>query len=170
VSDAHGCGPWGCARHALVERTCCQTSEVFVTEGDKERIAGHTGRADFWEIRAPADPSYLDQGDDPLWARAAFRPDGTRPILRRKPDGDCTFLGKEGCTLPVEVRPLVCRMYPFEYSERGVEGVGGRCPEYVVPPGSTLLDTLGMRREDAVRWHRILYRELRIADARRTHV
>jgi Fe-S-cluster containining protein len=170
VSDAHGCGPWGCAKHALIERTCCQTSEVFVTEGDKQRIAEHTGRLDFWENRAPEDPSYLDQADDPRWARGVFRPDGTRPILKREPGGDCTFLGREGCSLPVEVRPLVCRMYPFEYSEKGVEGVGGRCPDYVVPPGSTLLDTLGMKREDAVRWHKVLYRELRVNDARRSHV
>jgi len=159
---------WGCAKHALLERTCCQTSEVFVTEGDKRRIAEHTGLSDFWENRAPEDPSYADQEDDPTWLHGAFRRDGTRPILRRKANGDCTFLGTEGCALPVEVRPLVCRMYPFEYSERGVEGVGGRCPDYVVPPGGTLLDVLGMKREDAERWHKVLYKELRLA--RRSHV
>lgn len=170
MSDAHACGPWGCAKHAQVERTCCETSEVFVTEGDRSRIAAHAGRTDFWERRAPVDPSYLDQPDDPVWLERAFAPDGTRPILRRGPSGACTFLGTEGCTLPVEVRPLVCRIYPFEYTERGVEGVGGRCPSYVVPPGGTLLATLGMNREDAERWHRILYRELRNSDARRHHV
>jgi Fe-S-cluster containining protein len=170
VSDARACGRWGCAKHAEVERTCCQTAEVFVTEGDKARIAVHTGRRDFWEDRAPLDPSYLAQEDDPLWLHGAFRPDGTRPILRRGASGDCTFLGAEGCSLPVEVRPLICRIYPFEYTERGVEGVGGRCPEYVVPPGGTLLGTLGMRREDAERWHEVLYRELRVNDARRAHV
>jgi Fe-S-cluster containining protein len=167
---ACGPGPWGCAKHALVERTCCQTAEVFVTEGDRERIAAHTGRGDFWENRAPADPSYLGQEDDPAWLHGAFRPDGTRPILKRKPSGDCMFLGAEGCSLPVEVRPLICRIYPFEYTEKGIEGVGGSCPSYVVPPGSTLLDTLGMKREDAERWHKVLYRELRVRDARRTHV
>jgi len=170
MSDAHACdaAAWGCAKHALMERTCCQTSEVFVTEGDKQRIAEHAGRTDFWEHRAPEDPSYLDQEDDPAWMRGVFRADGTRPILKRKPKGDCTFLGAEGCTLPVEVRPLVCRMYPFEYTEGGISGVGGHCPSYVVPPGSTLLETLGMNREDAERWHKVLYRELRLA--RRPHV
>jgi Fe-S-cluster containining protein len=168
MSEACGSGPWGCAKHALVERTCCQTSEVFVTEGDRRRIAEHTGRADFWEDRVPCDPSYLDQEDDPAWLLGAFGPDGSRPILRRAADGSCTFLGSKGCTLPVGVRPLVCRLYPFEYTEEGIRGVGGRCPPYVVPPGSTLLDTLGMRRADAERWHGILYRELRVA--RRAHV
>jgi Fe-S-cluster containining protein len=167
AADPRGCANplWGCAKHALHERTCCQTAEVFVTEGDKRRIAEHTGRADFWEARAPSDPSYAGDDDDPAWMRLAFRADGTRPVLKRHANGDCTFLGPQGCTLPTDVRPLVCRMYPFDYTERGIRGVDGhRCPSWVVPPGGTLLTTLGMRREDAERWHRILYQELRLAD------
>jgi len=174
MNETHACSPaaqpWGCAKHALVERTCCQTAEVFVTEGDKRRIAEHTLRTDFWEDRAPSDPSYLAGDDDPTWMQNAFRPDGTRPILKRKPNGDCTFLGPQGCSLPAEVRPLICRIFPYEYTDKGLHGIADRCPRYVVPPGSTILDVLGMKREDAERWHRILYQELRLNDARRTHV
>lgn len=152
---------WGCARHALMGRTCCQTCEVLVTEGDKRRIADHAGREDFWEDRAPGDPVYLEQDDDPNWLRWAFHPDGTRPVLTRRPDGDCTFLGEAGCTLPLEVRPLVCRLYPFTYTERGIDGVSDGCPREVVPPGRSILDVLGMCRDAAARWHRMLYTELR---------
>ena len=153
---------WGCAKHAAMGPTCCQTSEVFVTEGDKQRIAAYTGRDDFWENRAPGDPVYLEQDDDPNWLKWAFRPAGTRPILKRHPGkGDCTFLGKEGCTLPLETRPIVCRLYPYNYNEQGLTGVSTGCPAEVIPPGSTILEVLGMVRRDAERWHAQLYTELR---------
>ncbi len=152
---------WGCALHARLGKTCCQTCEVLVTEGDKRRIEDWTGGRDFWELRAPEDPVYLQQDDDPNWLAWAFRPDGTRPILKRRPGGDCSFLGAAGCTLPVEVRPLVCRLYPYTYTERGIDGVSNGCPQEVIPPGRTLLEVLDMRREDAERWHRMLYTELR---------
>ncbi|HOJ75395.1 MAG TPA: YkgJ family cysteine cluster protein [Phycisphaerae bacterium] len=152
---------WGCVKCAQLGKTCCQQREIFVTAGDRERIAVHTGIRDFWEYRAPADPSYLDQDDDPVWLQSVFLPDGTRPVLTRKENGDCRFLGPAGCELPLEVRPLVCRLYPYEYTAVGIVGVSGDCPSQVVPPGSTILQVLNMRAADAVRWHRILYAELR---------
>ena len=79
-----------CARHM---KTCCQTSEVYVSPGDVDRIAAHTGRTDFHEFRPAGDPMYVEQDDDPAWLEHVFRPDGTRRIMKRRPDGDCTFLG-----------------------------------------------------------------------------
>ena len=155
-----GAQVWGCARHAQLGPTCCQTSEVFVTSGDRARIEAHTGLRDFFEWRAPTDPVYSDQDDDPAWRDGVFRVDGTRPILRRRPEGDCGFLGAAGCTLPLEVRPLVCRLYPYTYTERGIDGVSSGCPAEVVPPGSTILQVLDLRRDDAERWHRQLYAEI----------
>jgi Fe-S-cluster containining protein len=152
---------WGCAKCSQLGKTCCQEREIFVTPGDRQRIALHTGLKDFWEYRAPADPSYLDQDDDPVWLHSVFRADNTRPILKRKPNGDCGFLGPAGCVMPVEVRPLVCRLYPYEYTFQGITGVAGDCPKEVIPPGSTILTVLDMRAADAVRWHRMLYAELR---------
>ncbi len=152
---------WGCAKCATLGKTCCQEREIFVTPGDRERIAVDSGLKDFWEYRSPADPSYLDQDDDPVWLHSVFRGDGTRPILKRQPSGDCGFLGPAGCRLPLEVRPLVCRLYPYEYTAAGIIGVGSDCPNEVIPPGSSILTVLDMRAADAVRWHRTLYGELR---------
>ncbi|MCA9243890.1 MAG: YkgJ family cysteine cluster protein [Phycisphaerales bacterium] len=152
---------WGCAKHAQMGKTCCQTCEILVTEGDRERIHAHTGQQDFWEYRTPSDPVYLEQDDDPNWLKWAFRPDGARAVLRRPASGDCRFLGPAGCSLPMETRPLVCRLYPFTYTERGIDGVSDGCPREVIPPGSTILQVLDMRREDADRWHAQLYAELR---------
>lgn len=161
VSLPEGFAPAACVKCATLGKTCCQTCEVLVTTGDRLRIAQYTGRRDFWEYRYPVDPAYLQQDDDPNWLRWAFRADGTRPILKRRPNGDCLFLGPRGCRLPMEVRPLVCRLYPYTYTERGLDGVSAGCPPEVVPAGRTILDVLGMRLEDALCWHRILYAELR---------
>lgn len=152
-----------CAKCAKVQRTCCQRAEVLVTTGDVARIARYTGRDDFHVRRTPTDPAYLESGDDPNWTGYVFDANGAREVLNRRSDGDCVFLGETGCSLPTDVRPLVCRLYPFQYNEAGITGVDGEyCPvDRVVPPGQGLVEALGMRIEDAVRWHRMLYDELR---------
>lgn len=150
-----------CARCAGLGKTCCQRSEVLVTLGDVARISRHTGRDGAWEWRAPADPSYLEQQDDPNFRLWGFSPDGHRRALKRNPNGDCVYLGNEGCTLPNQVRPLVCRLYPHAYTERGLDGIAPGCPSELVPEGTTILRVLDMRWEDAVRWHCLLYSELK---------
>ena len=86
----------------------------------------------------------------------------TRRILKRGPGGDCTFLGPHGCTLPSDVRPLVCRIYPFDYTEEGLrEELARGCPLHLLPPGQGLIEALRMDRGEAERWHRQLYEEIR---------
>jgi Fe-S-cluster containining protein len=105
-----------CAKCAQHELTCCQGTEVFVTDGDVRRIAAYVGKADFWEYRQPKDPVYtVHQPTDPHWLHYTVRPDGTRPQLKHQRSGDCTFLTSTGCALPAEVRPLICRLYPHDY-------------------------------------------------------
>lgn len=163
-----------CARCATLQKTCCQRAEVLVTLGDRVRIAEATGRRDFCEHRAASDPAFTDQPDDPNWVAYAFEPDGTRPILRRRENGDCTFLTPAGCGLPTEIRPLVCRLYPYDYTENGIRGVAAEyCPGAVIPEGKTVLQVLDMKHVDAIRWHHMLYTELRtkeVFDESRHHV
>jgi len=148
-----------CARHM---KTCCQTSEIFVSLADVARIREASGREDFFERRAPHNPSYADQDDDPVWRDAVFGADGKRRVLRRRPDGDCTFLGPRGCELSLEIRPLVCRIYPFEYDATGIvdDSLDPRCPRELLKPRQGLLQALGMERADAERWRTQLYSEL----------
>jgi Fe-S-cluster containining protein len=164
----------GCAKCARLQKTCCQQAEILLTAGDLERIRRYTGQSDFWEDRVPS-PEYLDQDDDPNWNRYVLRPDGTRRVLKRSANGDCGFLTECGCRLPVEVRPVVCRLYPYDYTEAGLRGVDDHyCPTaQITPPGRTLLEVLDMRLADAQRWHRLLYEELRTGkpcDESRTHL
>jgi uncharacterized protein len=151
-----------CARCARVRKTCCQTSQIFVTLSDVARIEEATGETGFYDRRLPPDPSYEAQDDDSLWARKVFATDGTRRVLDRREDGDCVFLTETGCRLALETRPLVCRLYPFDYDEAGVrEELSHRCPTELLAPGQGLLKVLDMTREQAQPWHTQLYAELR---------
>lgn len=146
-------------------RTCCQTSEIYVTRGDVLRIEEHTGQSDFHEYRTPDNPVYVhaDQYDDPVWFENVFEPDGSRRVLKRKEGGDCTFLGSAGCVLPLETRPLICRLYPFDYNHEGLlPELAKGCPLELLKQGQGLIDALEMNRGDALRWHAQLYKELQL--------
>lgn len=154
-----------CAKCATIQKTCCQTAEILLTSGDVARIQAYSSRTsdDFSEYRAPRDSAYLEVDPaDPDWTRYTVRADGTRHVLKRHSNGDCTFLGEQGCVLPTEIRPLVCRLYPFSYT---FERITGSTEEYcpvsrVAPPGMTMLTVLGMNPTDGERWRRTLYEEL----------
>lgn len=153
-----------CARCATLQRTCCQRAEILLTAGDVERIAAHTGTRTFFERRAPSDPGYLDaDADDPNWLAYTVRADGTRQVLRKQANGDCGFLGAAGCTLSLQTRPLVCRLYPFAYNESGLQGEDSEyCPTKVLAPrGQPMAEVLDIAVADAQSWHRQLYEELR---------
>lgn len=152
-----------CARCATMQRTCCQRAEILVTQGDVERISRYVGASDFYSRRAPEDPSYLEPDpDDPNWLPYTTFPDGTRNLLLRRADG-CTFLGPAGCVLPENVRPLVCRLYPWEFTEAGILAEdAGYCPvETLAGPNGSMLTVLNMTRPDAEQWRADLYTELR---------
>ncbi len=147
-------------------KTCCQTCEIFTTPGDLRRIEQHTGRSDFWEYRQPANPAYADQDDDPIWRDNVFEADGSRRVLRKQASGDCAFLGSAGCVLPLEIRPLVCRIYPFDYTADGlVDELSEGCPLELLRPGQGLIEALDMNRVDAERWRSQLYAEIQQKDA-----
>jgi Fe-S-cluster containining protein len=142
-------------------KTCCQTADIFTTLGDVRRIEDFTGETGFTEYRAPVNPAYADQDDDPVWRDNVFRPDGTRRVVKKQPNGDCTFLGSAGCVLPLETRPLICRIYPFDYTAEGIlDELSEGCPTELLKPGQGLIEALDMKRSDAERWHRQLYAEL----------
>jgi len=152
-----------CALCASCGPTCCEFREIYVTPGDVGRIEAFSGRREFYEFTRPADPAYGDQDDDPAWTSCVFRTDGTRRVLRQRSHGACVFLGRQGCVLPTEVRPLICRLHPYDYGERGVKDVlVAECPVHLLPPGQALIAALGMSLKDARRWHEQLYQEIRL--------
>lgn len=149
-----------CGRCGREGKTCCQGTRVFATVGDMRRIAASGVEADFWEYAKPArEESGAGFLLDETWERI-FGSDGSARFLRHKGDGDCWFLGPGGCGLPLETRPLVCRLYPFDYNETAVKGVHGHlCPDQERRNGPLLLALLGMDRERAEGWRGLLYAE-----------
>jgi len=132
-----------------------------VTLGDVRRIENASSSFGFTEYRAPEDGSYDQTVEDPFWQHHVFQPDGTRRVLKQQSTGDCHFLGPQGCTLAATVRPLICRLYPFDYDVDGIkERPAGGCPVELLRPQQQLLQVLGMDRDEAERHRAQLYAEL----------
>ncbi len=150
-----------CARCAARGPTCCTGSEIYLSPGDRARIAAHIGRDDFWRRLAAGDPCYLED-DDPVWQACVFAPDGTRPVLRWQANGDCVFLGPQGCGLPETVRPRVCLLHPYSYTSQGLLEPAAelRCPRSLLAPGQALVEAVGIDADAARRWHAQLYEEM----------
>jgi Fe-S-cluster containining protein len=150
-----------CAKCSRLGKTCCQDSDVYVTQGDLLRIKTFTGHSKFFEYRAPSDPSYRDQSDDPVWDTLVFKKDGSRRVLCRDAVLNCIFLGQTGCFLPMDVRPLICRLHPFQYTVSGLEpDLAAGCPLHLLAPGITLEAQLKLSRITAEKWHKLLYAEI----------
>lgn len=150
-----------CARCAKHQSTCCQATDIYVTLGDVRRISAASSARDFTEFRPPADPAYDQTEEDPYWQKHVFRSDGKRRVVRHQPNGDCWFLGSQGCTLEKEVRPLICRLYPFDYTADGLKDQpAGGCPVELLRSGDNLLQVLGMDRVLAEQYRTQLYAEL----------
>jgi hypothetical protein len=133
--------------------------EVYLTPGDLARIARHTRRGGFSRVAA-ARSIYLEASADPVWRTHVLGVSGRRRILRRRRDGECVFLAADGCVLPLEVRPLLCRIFPYDFDHRGLTRPDPTCPVARDPDPEATLASMGMGRETVRRWHRQLYDEI----------
>lgn len=150
-----------CARCAKHQKTCCQNTDIFVTLGDVRRISNATRLTDFTEYRAASDPAYDQTEEDPFWQQHVFLADGTRRVLVQQANGDCSFLGSQGCVLSETVRPLICRLFPFDYTKEGLKELpAGGCPVDLLGPQQQLFQALEMNRERAEHYRAQLYAEL----------
>jgi len=151
-----------CTLCAQKSKTCCVETDIFVTMGDVRRIFNFTKKQDFFEFRRCTAESYRDQSDDPQWDRQVFQPDGTRRVVKRESSGRCLFLSTMGCTLPLAVRPLVCRLHPHLYNAQGFYAdLAPECPVHLLPPGKHLDQTIqGFCQGEAEHWHHLLYQEI----------
>jgi len=128
---------------------------------DVTRIGASILGMDFFEFRQPANLAYLASEDDPPWEQYVFRLDGTRRVLKQQPNGDCIFLTDRGCALELEVRPLICRLYPLTYTVIGVQAATDeRCPVERFCKDRTLFEAFGMSLQTVMRWHADLYSEM----------
>jgi hypothetical protein len=103
----------------------------------------------------------LQDENDPDWLYYVFRPDGSRLVLKSTPEGNCTFLAENGCRLPMNIRPIVCRLHPFEYHAGGfLNYFAPGCPVDILEPGRSLAVCFDMDPAAASCWHKMLYEEI----------
>jgi len=170
VSDSsHICA--GCPK--AVGRTCCEPGEphglATLTGGDIARIREAT--------RKPSRFFVDEEAFGPLEAHghAQLRPANENAIVRgvrrhlRARDGACVFHSEErGCSLTADVRPIACRLYPFELDAHGQVRlvIAGRChAEEALASPKEVLAALGLDEASVRALHDALCEEL-LDDAR----
>ena len=151
-----------CQECARVGKTCCQGHDIYVTRGDCLRIFNCLQDRTFYEYRSCCDPAYAEQSEDPLWEKYVFRSDGRRRVLKHKDNGDCMLLTSTGCLLPIDARPLVCRLFPHLYSAGGItDQWDGACPAAATTAAIVMENGIaGIAQCDAAKWHQLLYYEV----------
>lgn len=103
----------------------------------------------------------MQDENDPVWLYYVFRPDGSRRVLKTTPEGNCTFLTENGCRLPLHIRPIVCRLHPYEYNAGGFyNAFAPGCPVDMLEPGRSLSACFDMDPAVAASWHKMLYDEI----------
>ena len=122
ANDTSMIHPDVCSRCAARNRTCCTVSagdEEFcfplsVPEMEAIGSAGLGGEDCF--VFVPNTPGFVKQLGL-LMPEAdidrAFPAQGSHWRLAVSDQGDCVFLGREGCVLPRSVRPVYCRLFPL---------------------------------------------------------
>jgi Fe-S-cluster containining protein len=150
-----------------VGRSCCEVEGdlrlASLTSGDIARIEAATGRrAQFFVDHEVLTPMEQQKYERLRPANAGMVRDGVRRHLRAR-NGACVFhRTDQGCTLPVEARPLNCRLYPFEFNWLGKLDVHAveRCHAVEQSQDvSQLLRSLGTSRRKLWRLHLRLLEE-----------
>ncbi len=148
-----------CAECAEAGRSCCVGGQIFVTIGDVRRIAEFMGYHGFVTFERMS-PQYDASESDPTWSSLVLEADGSRRVLRRTTDDSCFFLRGTGCVLPAEVRPLLCRIYPYDFTAEGISGISATCPLSSLTDWRSILERQGMPMAAALNWHQRLYDEI----------
>ena len=147
----------GCAQRG---QSCCRNVHIYLTRGDIERIGQVHPGDDFYHW-APLTPDYEDGGGDPSWNSAILDESGQRRTVRQKENGHCCFLTDTGCSLPSDVRPLLCRIYPYDFREFGLCGISTSCPVASEIQWLQILEASEMKQSNAQTWVCQLYQEIK---------
>lgn len=159
-----------CAQCARIQKTCCEREATWValTERDITRISRFSGREDFfaWE---PVEEELKDvyanpfcyEEDDHIYVKYLFNDQGCRPVLKKNSDHSCCLATPTGCSLPHDLRPLLCRIYPYDWNDRLEIWVdGGYCPERLFRNEEDMIKKIGLSREDALELIKQFYAEI----------
>ena len=114
---------YGCYECVAIGKCCCTSCfadgwKIIILPGELKRISELTAKVSSEFIdTSPLSPSqlkwYVSKGslEDPLWARLFS--------IWNNPTGlkdSCPFLQSEGCSLPYEDKPFLCRIFPLSFN------------------------------------------------------
>ena len=150
-----------CKTCADIKQGCCVNEDIVLTLGDVNRI-NKTIKDECWmEWRTLRRPI----GVENLWNEFVNGAHGGARVIKNKPDGRCWFISNNGCMLANKIRPLVCRLYPYDnFTENNLgpepkqEEVN--CPKEYFKYGN-IAEYIGINRHMAEHWHKQLYKEIR---------
>jgi uncharacterized protein len=156
-----------CARKQI---TCCEREhiEVPLTAGDIRRIAGFTGRNDFYNLlpireelkKVYENPQNVRPGGE-IYVRHLFDAEGRRNVLAKRDSHSCLFLSADGCELPPDVRPLACRLYPYDWNDDAEIWIdAGYCPHGHFADEEELKSSICLPEAEARRLVELFYREI----------
>lgn len=101
---------FSCTRCSKCCRGAFGDNTVAVFPGEVREIMAASGKSWFEVVEPPGGDDYDDQGNLHVFEW----------VLRRTPEGDCMFL-KDGLCTVYEVRPHICRTYPFRLDSAAME-------------------------------------------------
>lgn len=148
-----------CLDCAAKKRSCCGNVNIYITQADVDRIRLAGVDHDFFSLETLSE-EYLDGGGDPAWNPLILDESGRRRVLLQQSGGNCIFLSSTGCRLASNVRPLLCRIYPFEFLGEKIVGISHYCPVSLEQNWQEILNMSEMNSVSALEWIKQLYREI----------
>jgi len=147
-------------RCARVGTSCCKNYQISLTTGDIQRVSDFLGHQNFFTLEPPV-PEEINPEYDPQWLPLIMESMGRVRVLKRTAEKNCSMLTENGCQLPYDCRPLICRLYPYTYTEEGIVGIGASCPISREKDWGAILEQLDMPADKARQWLCLLYTEVR---------
>jgi len=159
-----------CKECSKLQKTCCQDADIVVTDKDIERIMS-LGLFNFHDVVFSEKLTQSIFEDDPNYTRYVVDKTGKSQILKKQENGNCIFLSPIGCMLSMDIRPLVCRIYPYnDFNEFGKVNLAPMfCPKKFKMDSDIIHKEMGLSFDEAKHLVGQLYDELRNGWIYKTH-
>ena len=149
-----------CALCADQGTSCCKGYQIFLTPGDVHRISDFSHHSNFFIFESPI-PEEIEPDYDPSWLSRIISSTHLVRVLKRTGEKQCCWASENGCLLPPNRRPLICRLYPYTFNENCFLGIDSNCPISKNRAWQSVLNEMNMPLFMAKQWLDLLYLEIR---------
>ena len=157
-----------CSECSKLQPTCCEYTDICVTDGDIKRISDYSGGNDFYHLMPVSeemkhyygDYRNVEKGLD-IYYKYLFDEEGKRNILKRVENNRCFFLTPDGCSLPPTAKPIICRLYPYDWNDHKDIWIDPHyCPKSLFKDEQEIKEYVCLPEAEARRLVDLLYDEL----------